>query len=116
MASLRDLLAALAPDARLRGRQFEAMCKWFLETSPDYERLLRRVCGCGANGQREELHTAARHRYSRTDCPTKLPAPAVSGIDDCADDEGSIGEISQASVGPAERGFLQVALFVDKQV
>jgi superfamily II DNA or RNA helicase len=43
MATLRGLLSRLDPDPIVRGRQFEHICKWFLETDPIYAPQLRRV-------------------------------------------------------------------------
>ena len=50
VGTLIDLLANLSGDARLRGKQFEHVCKWFLTNDPVYRQELRR-CGCGMNGQ-----------------------------------------------------------------
>ena len=43
VGELIDLLASLAPDPFVRGKQFERICKWFLTNSPVYRRELRRV-------------------------------------------------------------------------
>lgn len=43
MGALRDLLGRLDPDPNRRGKQFEHICKWFLENDPVYQSLLRRV-------------------------------------------------------------------------
>ncbi len=42
-SSVSKLLESLSPDPRVRGGQFERLCKWFLETDPVYRRQLRRV-------------------------------------------------------------------------
>jgi superfamily II DNA or RNA helicase len=38
-----DLFARLDPDPRVRGNQFEHVCKWFLTNDPTYKSTLRRV-------------------------------------------------------------------------
>ncbi|CPR10900.1 helicase-associated [Mycobacterium bohemicum DSM 44277] len=43
MATFSDLFARLDPDARVRGKQFEHVCKWFLINDPTYKNTLRRV-------------------------------------------------------------------------
>lgn len=43
MAGFSDLFGRLSPDKNVRGRQFEAICRWFLEQDPVYSRELRRV-------------------------------------------------------------------------
>ena len=43
MGALRDLLGRLDADPYRRGKQFEHICKWFLENDPTYQPLLRRV-------------------------------------------------------------------------
>ncbi|TVS77859.1 DEAD/DEAH box helicase [Mycobacterium helveticum] len=43
MPKFDDLLAALDPDPRVRGKQFEHVCKWFLANDPMYKATLRRV-------------------------------------------------------------------------
>ena len=43
MAIFNDLFARLDPDARVRGRQFEHVCQWFLTNDPVYKHELRRV-------------------------------------------------------------------------
>ena len=43
MGAFFDLLARLDPDPRLRGKQFEHVCKWFLTNDPTYKSTLRRV-------------------------------------------------------------------------
>ena len=43
MATLAELLARLDPDALRRGKEFERICKWFLEHDPRYAHKLRRV-------------------------------------------------------------------------
>jgi predicted helicase len=37
------LFANLDPDPRVRGKQFEHVCKWFLTNDPTYQPLLRKV-------------------------------------------------------------------------
>jgi superfamily II DNA or RNA helicase len=43
VGDLNELLANLAADPILRGKQFEHICKWFLTNCPLYRRELRRV-------------------------------------------------------------------------
>ena len=43
MAAFSDLFARLDPDPRVRGRQFEHVCKWFLTNDPMYKTTLRKV-------------------------------------------------------------------------
>ncbi|HEY1840169.1 MAG TPA: Helicase associated domain protein, partial [Mycobacterium sp.] len=43
MATFSDLFARLDPDPRVRGKQFEHVCKWFLINDPTYKSTLRRV-------------------------------------------------------------------------
>jgi superfamily II DNA or RNA helicase len=43
VGSFSDLFARLDPDPRLRGKQFEHVCKWFLTNDPMYKNTLRRV-------------------------------------------------------------------------
>ncbi|MGO9747678.1 MAG: Helicase associated domain protein [Mycobacterium sp.] len=43
MASFNDLFARLDPDPRVRGKQFEHVCKWFLENDPYYRDTVRKV-------------------------------------------------------------------------
>jgi superfamily II DNA or RNA helicase len=43
MGTLGELLGALSPDPHARGREFEAVAKWFLENDPAQRDLFRRV-------------------------------------------------------------------------
>ncbi|MFD9664330.1 DEAD/DEAH box helicase family protein, partial [Rhodococcus sp. NPDC059968] len=43
MPTFTDLLASLAVDPRVRGRQFEHLCRWYLTNDPQYRGILRRV-------------------------------------------------------------------------
>jgi predicted helicase len=43
MPAFTDLVATLAVDARVRGRQFEQICRWYLTNDPQYRSTLRRV-------------------------------------------------------------------------
>ena len=43
MATFTDLFARLDPDPRVRGKQFEHVCKWFLTNDPTYKNTLRKV-------------------------------------------------------------------------
>jgi superfamily II DNA or RNA helicase len=43
MGTLAELIGNLASDPVIRGRQFEHICKWFLETDPIYAHQLKRV-------------------------------------------------------------------------
>jgi superfamily II DNA or RNA helicase len=43
MTSILELFGKLSPDEHRRGRQFERICKWFLENDPEYQREIKRV-------------------------------------------------------------------------
>ena len=43
MASFPELFRSLSPDEHRRGREFERICKWFLEHDLQYRRLIKRV-------------------------------------------------------------------------
>jgi predicted helicase len=43
MATFPELLANLDSKPQVRGRQFEHICKWFLENEPGYQSQLKRV-------------------------------------------------------------------------
>lgn len=43
MGTFLDLYRSLDPDPRIRGGQFEHVCKWFLANDPTYKNTLRRV-------------------------------------------------------------------------
>jgi predicted helicase len=43
MTSILDLFGKLSPDEHRRGRQFERLCKWFLENDPEYKLIIKRV-------------------------------------------------------------------------
>lgn len=43
MPAFTELVAALAADAHVRGRQFEHICRWYLMNAPQYRTALRRV-------------------------------------------------------------------------
>ncbi|MCT7369603.1 DEAD/DEAH box helicase [Mycolicibacterium llatzerense] len=43
MGDFAGLLARLDPDVRVRGKQFEHVCKWYLMNDPTYKAALRRV-------------------------------------------------------------------------
>src|SRR5438046_652952 len=43
MGEFASLLAALDTAQDLRGREFERVCKWLLESEPEYRHLLKRV-------------------------------------------------------------------------
>jgi len=43
MAALIDLVGKLNADEHQRGRQFETICKWFLENAPEYRCQIKRV-------------------------------------------------------------------------
>jgi predicted helicase len=43
VGAFNDLFARLDPDPRVRGEQFEHVCKWFLTNDPTYKSTLRRV-------------------------------------------------------------------------
>lgn len=43
MPSILELFGKLSPDEHRRGRQFERICKWFLENDPEYKRQIKRV-------------------------------------------------------------------------
>jgi hypothetical protein len=41
VATFSDLFARLDPDPRVRGKQFEHVCKWFLTNDPMYKHRLQ---------------------------------------------------------------------------
>jgi len=43
MTSILELFGKLSPDEHRRGRQFERICKWFLENDPEYKCVIKRV-------------------------------------------------------------------------
>jgi predicted helicase len=43
MASLAALLNRLDPDEKVRGRQFERICAWYLGNAPEYRRRFRKI-------------------------------------------------------------------------
>jgi superfamily II DNA or RNA helicase len=43
MHSFKKLLKTFSPDSQIRGKQFEKLCKWYLETSPIYKSKLEKV-------------------------------------------------------------------------
>lgn len=43
MGTLNELLAGLDPDGHRRGKDFERICKWFLQNDPVYAKKLRQV-------------------------------------------------------------------------
>jgi superfamily II DNA or RNA helicase len=43
MATFSDMFVRFDPDLRVRGRQFEHVCKWFLTNDPMYKSTLRKV-------------------------------------------------------------------------
>jgi predicted helicase len=43
MATFSDLFARLDPDPRVRGKQFEHVCQWWLTNDPTYKNTLRKV-------------------------------------------------------------------------
>ncbi|MGV0596779.1 Helicase associated domain protein [Mycolicibacterium porcinum] len=43
MPAFTDLFATLAADPRMRGSQFEHICRWYLENEPQYRSALRQV-------------------------------------------------------------------------
>jgi len=43
MPAFTDLFATLAADPRVRGRQFEHICRWYLTNDPQYRAALRKV-------------------------------------------------------------------------
>jgi len=43
VGSFSDLFARLDPDPRVRGKQFEHVCKWFLTNDPTYKSTLLRA-------------------------------------------------------------------------
>jgi len=43
VATFSDLFDRLDPDPRVRGKQFEHVCKWFLTNDPMYKSTLRWV-------------------------------------------------------------------------
>ena len=49
MATLSQLLTKLSPNDQLRGKQFEHICKWYLQNDPSTDYSSRR-CGYGMSG------------------------------------------------------------------
>jgi predicted helicase len=43
VSTFSELFARLDPDPKVRGKQFEHVCKWFLTNEPTYKNTLRRV-------------------------------------------------------------------------
>lgn len=43
MADLSGLLENLSPDANVRGRQFERVCRWYLLHDPGYRAQIKKV-------------------------------------------------------------------------
>ena len=43
MSSIDKLFSSLSPDIHRRGRQFEHICKWFLENDPEFKLEIKRV-------------------------------------------------------------------------
>lgn len=43
MPAFTDLFATLSADPRVRGRQFEHICRWYLENDPQYRSVVRKV-------------------------------------------------------------------------
>lgn len=43
MATILELIGSLSSDEQRRGRQFERICKWFLENDPEYRREIKQV-------------------------------------------------------------------------
>jgi hypothetical protein len=43
VGAFNDVFARLDPDSRVRGEQFEHVCKWFLTNDPTYKSTLWRV-------------------------------------------------------------------------
>lgn len=43
LTSFSELLRQLDWRERIRGRQFERICRWYLETAPEYRSRFRRV-------------------------------------------------------------------------
>src|ERR1017187_8436264 len=41
--AILDLIGKFSPDKHRRGRQFERICKWFLENDPEYKRVIKQV-------------------------------------------------------------------------
>ena len=41
--SFASLVDQLAPDPQTRGRQFELLCRWYLQNAPEYRTRLERV-------------------------------------------------------------------------
>jgi len=43
IATLAQLPGRLSPNVQLRGKQFEHICKWYLENDPKYRLQLKKV-------------------------------------------------------------------------
>jgi len=55
MADLDALLANLSDNINVRGRQWERLCKWFLQNDPRYKSQLEMVMGGEYDGPIEEV-------------------------------------------------------------
>ena len=64
MGTFNELLSRLDADDRVKGKQFEHICKWFLTNDPLYKARLRRVW----------LWKEWTHRWSDTEAGIDLVA------------------------------------------
>ena len=86
MATFSDLFARLDPDPRVRGKQFEHVCKWFLTNDPTYKNTLRKVWlwsewtgrwggDAGIDLVAEDRDGAIFHKGKLLERPTEIPPP-----------------------------------------
>jgi predicted helicase len=93
VATFAELRERFSDDAQKRGKQFEHVCKWFLETDPRYSERLLNVwlwdgwpgrwgpdCGIDlvAEWEQPDLWTPTVHDAHRLAGP--FPAPAIWGL------------------------------------
>jgi predicted helicase len=69
VATFSDLFGRLDPDPKIRGKQFEHVCKWFLTNDPTYKAQLRNVW----------LWKEWRDRWSETEAGIDLVAKDIDG-------------------------------------
>jgi hypothetical protein len=65
VGTFNDLLSRLDADDRVKGKQFEHICKWFLTNDPLYKAPGSVVCGYGRSG----LTAGATPRRASTSSP-----------------------------------------------
>jgi len=103
MPKFDDLLAALDPDPRVRGKQFEHVCKWFLANDPMYKATLRRVwlwndwpgrwgIDAGIDLVAEDGSGQFRRRWTRRSIPSPKPTLTSSCRSHHVRGHGPVGE------------------------